>query len=280
VEQLRLNAEEQMAQDLLKDLLGIEIESVDEAEHHLRLNLTSGYEFTTSSPWRILHQGRLVTGSGDYSNRSEREVSLDFLRGARFRHVVLSPAWNTCLGLDNDYIFEVIPDSIQYEVWEAHLPSGHVIFIGGEPTVFPPARQAPAAPARQLSIYRMDQAAEVEKALKEIIAAIALRVMGIHSVGIAEPNATKCRCSSHGGNVAGDIAEINGVPVSLYGHQDDMSDLVRALEQSAVQQGAAEVYGPAGIFQNGSEIQIPELHAKFKNHLHIAFRADKHMGTA
>jgi hypothetical protein len=72
---------------------------------------------------------------------NEKKV-LDSIKGLEVISTSVSPSWDTRLVLENEYVLEVIPDSVEYETWEAHIEADWVIFVGGEVTLFPPAKNA------------------------------------------------------------------------------------------------------------------------------------------
>lgn len=131
------------AEGLLAEFVGKEITSVDQGEFQLRLVFGSGISFIALSAWRLLQDSCLLIGSGDVqgSKPLDKEVDkeLHCLKGLRVLSASVSPSWETRLVLESDYVFELIPDSVRYEMWEAHLEVGLAVFSGGEITFFPPA---------------------------------------------------------------------------------------------------------------------------------------------
>jgi hypothetical protein len=88
--------------------------------------------------------------------------------------------------------------------------------------------------------------------------------------GIADPSQTGYRQSSHRRSKAFDIIELNGIPLSAPAEHDNLRTLLQTIQSVMRQRGASEVYGPAGIFQNGSEVLVPALQSQFTRHLHVA----------
>jgi hypothetical protein len=129
------------AEDFLAAFVGKAVISSEGSEYQLRLVFEQSLEFVSSSPWRIMLRGALLGGSGDMGGANEKKV-LDSIKGLEIISASVSPSWDTRLVLQNNYILEVIPDSVQYETWEAHVEAGWVIFVGGEITLFPPAKNA------------------------------------------------------------------------------------------------------------------------------------------
>jgi hypothetical protein len=129
------------AEDFLNTLVGSACVSSESNEYQSRLVFEKKLEFVVSSPWRVLLKGTPIAGSGDIGDIKGKNM-LDSIKGLRVTAASVSSSWDTRLVLENNYIFEVIPDSVQYETWEAHLEAGWVIFAGGEVTLFPPATRA------------------------------------------------------------------------------------------------------------------------------------------
>jgi len=132
------NGDIRRAEDLLKAFVGNAVISSESSEYQLRLVFEKSLEFVVSSPWRVFLRGTLLVGSGDVGGENAKKV-LNSIQGLAVTSTSVSPSWDTRLVLENDYILEVIPDSVQYETWEAHVEAGWVIFVGGEVTLFPPA---------------------------------------------------------------------------------------------------------------------------------------------
>jgi hypothetical protein len=257
------------ANDLLSRLIGREITSLETGEFQLRLLFGKEVSFIADSAWRLVHDGRLLIGSGDGQGSKPLNGQLDRLEGLRVVSATVLPSWETRLVLDRDYVFELIPDSVRYEIWEAHLEVGWAIFSGGEITLFPPTPKASEA-LPPVDVYALAGSVPVAQATIQAATAIMQGVEGLHSAGIADPSQTGCRQSSHRRTRAFDVIELNGIPLSSSVEREDLSTLLRAVQSVASQRGASEVYGPAGIFQNGSEVLVPALQSRFTRHLHIA----------
>ena len=130
------------AENFLNTLIGSVVVSSESDEYQSRLVFEKQLEFVVSSPVEGAVEGYFpLVGSGDTGGMKGKNM-LDSIRGLRVTAASVSSSWDTRLVLENDYIFEVIPDSVQYETWEAHLEDGWVIFAGGEVTLFPPATRA------------------------------------------------------------------------------------------------------------------------------------------
>jgi hypothetical protein len=226
-----------------------------------------GLEFVVSSPWRVTLRGALIVGSGDMGGAYATNA-LDSIKGLKVISTSVSPYWDTQLVLENDYILEVISNSVQYETWEAHHEAGWIIFVGGEVTVFPPAPRAGDIQATKVNVYGAGGcplAQETVQAVSDIVQGIE----GLRSIGIATPSQTGCALTSHRQSVAFDVVELNGTPVSWFTEHAQESTLLKRVQLVASERGARESYGPAGIFQNGSQVLVPELQARFTQHLHI-----------
>ena len=129
------------AEGPLNAFVGNTVISLESNEYQVRLVFEKSLEFVVSSPWRVMLRGVLLCGSGDVGGENAKKV-LDSIKGLEVTTTSVSPSWDTRLVQENDYILEVIPDSIQYETWEAHVEAGWVVFVGREVTLFPPARSA------------------------------------------------------------------------------------------------------------------------------------------
>jgi hypothetical protein len=131
------------ALELLSEFIGAGISSIECDEFQLRLVFEDKSEFVTESPWRLLLRGDLVVGSGDGKKGASEEI-FHHLKGLKANSVTISGLGDTQLVFENDYVLDVILNSVRYEAWEAHLPAGWVIFMGGHSiTVFPPADRLP-----------------------------------------------------------------------------------------------------------------------------------------
>ena len=130
------------ANDLLSGLIGRRITSLDKGEFQLRLVFGQNVCFVALSAWRMLQDGRFLLGSGDVQGSKPLAEEMNCLKGLKVVSTTVLSSWETKLVFDNDYVFELIPDSVRYETWEAHLEVGQAIFSGGEITLFPPAPKA------------------------------------------------------------------------------------------------------------------------------------------
>jgi hypothetical protein len=131
------------ALELLPEFIGAGISSVECDEFHLRLVFEDKSEFVTESPWRLLLRSELLLGSGDGKKGACEEI-FQHMKGLKANSVTISELGDTQLVLENDYVLDVISNSVRYETWHAHLPAGWVIFMGGHSiTVFPPADRLP-----------------------------------------------------------------------------------------------------------------------------------------
>jgi hypothetical protein len=139
------NGDVPRAEGLLNTFVGNAVISSESNEYQLRVVFEKSLEFVVSSSWRVMLKGVLLGGSGDVGGVNVKKV-LDSIKGLKVISACVFPSWDTRLVLENDYILEVISDSVQYETWEAHLEAGWVIFVGGEVTLFPPATRRVAEP--------------------------------------------------------------------------------------------------------------------------------------
>lgn len=274
MERFVLNDERNPAEEFLQGFVSRQIGSVERCPYQMRLVFGQNIEFIVSSPWRFLQAGHLQVGSGDGQGSDKEDILLSHLKGNRVISVSVSSSWQTNILLEKDYKLEVICDSVQYESWEAHLETGYAVFAAGEMTLFPPASIAVTSKPLPFQIYDAVGGAFVSKAIQARLAAMG-DIAGLHSVGIAQPSQTKCRQRSHIRGAAFDIVELNGIPVSAYGKDKDLTDLLKDVQRVMAQRGGREVYGPAGVFKNGSEVLVPELLSLFTHYLHIALESEE-----
>lgn len=136
-----LNSNARRAEDLLSAFVGKRVLSIEGSEYQLRLVFEKSLEFVSSSPWRMMLRGTLLGGSGDMGGVNEKKV-LASIKGLEVISNSVSPSWDTRFIMENDYVLEIIPDSVEYETWEAHVEAGWAVFVGGEVTLFPPAKDA------------------------------------------------------------------------------------------------------------------------------------------
>ena len=136
-------ADRDRALELLSEFIGTGISSIECDEFQLKLRFEDKSVFTTESPWRLLLKGDLVVGSGDGKKGASEEI-FQHLKGLKANSVTISELGDTQLVFENDYVLDVILTSVRYEAWQANLPAGWVIFMGGHSiTVFPPADRLP-----------------------------------------------------------------------------------------------------------------------------------------
>jgi hypothetical protein len=261
------NGDIRRAEGLLNTLVGNAVISSESSEYQLRLVFEKDFEFVVSSPWRVMLRGALLGGSGDVGGPNAKKM-LDSIKELEVISASVSPSWDTRLVLEKDYILEVIPDSVQYETWEAHVEAGWVVFVGGEVTLFPPATRADGNHATSVNVYGAG-GCPLAPETAQVVADIMQGIEGLRSIGVATPSQTGCARTSHRQNVAFDVVELNGTPVSWFADHAQESTLLKRVQLAASKRGAKESYGPAGIFQNGSEVLVPELQARFTRHLHI-----------
>jgi hypothetical protein len=126
------------AKQLLAELVGRAITSIDCDQYQIRLIFENRSEFVTQSPWRLILQDDLLMGSGDIKDRASEEILLH-LKGQMVASISISDHWDTRLVFKKGHVLEVFSDSLRYETWEAHLQQGWVVFAGGSTTLFPPA---------------------------------------------------------------------------------------------------------------------------------------------
>jgi hypothetical protein len=122
----------------LQNFVGKTLASFDCDESHLRLVFEGGTNIETHGPWRIVSHDILEVGSGDVGSPFSKDA-LELLIGRQLVHASITLTFVTGLGFEGDQTVELISDSVQYEVWEAHLKEAWVIFQEGQLTVFPPA---------------------------------------------------------------------------------------------------------------------------------------------
>jgi len=122
----------------LQNFVGRTLESYECDELHLRLVFEGGTNIQTHGPWRIVSHDVLEVGSGDVGSAFSKDT-LDLLIGRKLIHASITLTFITGLGFEDDQTIELISDSVQYEIWEAHLKEAWVIFQDGQLTVFPPA---------------------------------------------------------------------------------------------------------------------------------------------
>jgi hypothetical protein len=267
VETKMSNGDVRRAEELLNGFVGDKVDSLESSKYQLRIMFARGTEFVVSSPWRVSLDGTPLMGSGD-GDGGYATKALDSIKGLGVISTSVSPSWDTRISFEKDYTLEVIADSVLYETWEAHLEAGWVIFVGGNITLFPPATRAENRQATNVNVYGAggySVAPETAQAVEHILQG----VDGLRSVGIATPSQTGCVRRSHGQDAAFDIVELNGTPVSWLTEHPQENTLLKRVQLTASQRGARESYGPAGIFQNGSQVMIPELQSRFTRHLHI-----------
>lgn len=259
------------AEGLLNTFVGKAIISSESTEYQLRLVFEKSLEFVVPSPWRVMLRGELQCGSGDVGGANAEKV-LDSIKGLKVTLASVSRSWDTRLVLERDYILEVIPDSVQYETWEAHVEAGWVVFVGGEVTLFPPATSSGGEQATNVNVYGAG-GCPLSPETVEVVTDIMRGIEGLRSIGIATPSQTGCARASHRQSGAFDVVELNGTPVSWFSEHAQESTLLKRVQLAASKRGARESYGPAGIFQNGSQVLVPELQARFTRHLHIGLAA-------
>jgi hypothetical protein len=270
------DADVRRAENLLREFVGRAVISSESSEYQLTITFEAGLEFVVYSPWRVMRRGALQGGSGDGGSVTVKKV-LDSLSHLKVVSTSVSISWDTRLVLEEDYILEVIPDSVQYETWQAHVKTGSVIFCSGTVTVFPPAPRADDAQALQVSVYSVGGPPLAHKTT-QAAADIMQGIEGLHSVGIAPPAQTGCARTGHQESAAFDVVELNGTPLSWFTEHAQENTLLKRVQLAASKRGARESYGPAGIFQNGSEVLVPELQARFTRHLHIGLGGRRELG--
>jgi hypothetical protein len=126
------------ARSLLGSFVNARLSSIECGEFELRLRFESGIEFVTHAPWRLIHDGSVALGSGDIGSEADAGPAR-CLTGLSVLSVSISDIWDTKLLLESNYLIEVLSNSSKYEVWEAHLAEGWVIFMDGVVTIFPPS---------------------------------------------------------------------------------------------------------------------------------------------
>ena len=111
------------ALELLSEFIGARISSIECDEFQLRLVSEDKSVFVTESPWRLLLRGDLLLGSGDVKKGASEEI-FQHLKRLKANSVAISGWGDTQLAFENDYVLEVISNSVRYEAWQAHLRAG------------------------------------------------------------------------------------------------------------------------------------------------------------
>jgi hypothetical protein len=254
------------AQSLLSELVGSAINTAERLEYQLRLKFEGDYYFDVFSPWRLIQNGEMLFGSRDNIVYVKKELAN--LCGLRVLSASVLSAGETRLFAENDFLLEVIPESVQYEVWTAHVKTGLVVVSIGNVTVFPPGPRAKPAPPPP-RVYRVQGAEPAPETTAQLAAELMQGVEGLESVGIGIPPQIVCGPGSRHQRASFDVAELNGVAVALLAEDKGEDSLLNRVQRALNAKGARENYGPAGIFQNGSQILVPELQARFLRHLHV-----------
>ncbi len=130
---------------LLRGFVGRRLVLIEKSEYQLRLIFGPGTEFIVSSPWRLCRNNEPLVGSGDFRGAEANVQMADLLIGAKVLSTVVSQGWETKLSLEGGYVMDVFPDSVQYEIWEAHSEAGWIVFSGGRTTLFPPTSPSSVA---------------------------------------------------------------------------------------------------------------------------------------
>ena len=265
-----MNSDEiRRAECLLNALVGNAVASAECDKYNLRIGFEGDLWFNTSSAWRVMRGSAPLFGSGDIGEKSSIDVqkALGSLKGLRVISTLVSTSWETQILLEKDCFVDVFPNSVQYEVWEAHTKDGWVIFSGGGVTVFPPATRA--APPAPIDIYNAKRDLPVTPVMIQLVTEIMQGIEGLLSVGLGDFFQTGCSQKGHRDGGAFDVVELNGIPIASLGEDEQMTSLLRAVQTGANRRGVRENYGPAGIFQNGCEVLVPKLKARFSRYLHI-----------
>ncbi len=251
------------AESLLNELVGSAIIAAERFEYQLRLKFEGDYYFDVFSPWRLIQNGEMLFGSGDGIVYVKKELAK--LCGLNVLSASVFPSGETRLLMENDFLLEVIPDSVQYEMWTTDVQSGSVVVAIGNVTVFPPAPRAkPALPPP--SVYRVEGTEPVPGTTAQLAAELMQGVEGLDSVGIGISPQIVCGPGNRHQGASFDIAELNGMAVAVLAEDKGEDSLLNRVQRALNTKGVRENYGPAGIFQNGSQILVPELQARFLRH--------------
>jgi hypothetical protein len=145
------------ALELLSDFTGAGISSIECDEFQLRLFFEDKSIFVTESPWRLFLRGDLLVGSGDIKEGGSEEI-FQHLKRLKANSLAISGWGDTQLAFENDYVLEVISNSVRYETWQAHLRAGWVVFMGGRSiTVFPPSAPLPNSADSRSRMVRLKE---------------------------------------------------------------------------------------------------------------------------
>jgi hypothetical protein len=137
----------QKAADHLSTFVGKILASCSFDQLRSRFVFEGDSEFVTDSPWRLMRDDAILFGSGDFgATGMEIDKHLESLKGLRVVSTSVSHSCDTRLLLEKVFAVEIIPNSARYEIWEARIETGWVIFMGGEVTVFPPPTRAVPPP--------------------------------------------------------------------------------------------------------------------------------------
>jgi hypothetical protein len=262
-----LNDDISAARRLLSALVRSTVTSVESSEYRLRIVFDRDLDINVYCPWRVLQNGAPVFGSGDVVPMDMAQAFAP-LTGLCVMSASVLPSWDAQFYLGNDYCIEVIPDSVRYEAWVAHLEAGNVVFSGGAVWVFP--RNTLSKSPSPLDLYSAEKDFRVTPLLTLLVTELMQDIQGLRSVGIAGPSQTGCVQKNHDLGTTFDIVELNGLPLAKLARDEESAAWLRSVQLAASKRGALESYGPAGIFQNGSQILVPALEARFKDYLHIA----------
>jgi hypothetical protein len=124
---------------LLSRLANKTLSSIASDELHLELIFEAPFRFQTHCSWRLFAGDKMLIGQGDVGSQIARDT-LDRLIGLKILSVSVSNRFDTDFRFEGDYVLQAISDTMQYEVWDAHIEEGWVILEGGSIAIFPPAQ--------------------------------------------------------------------------------------------------------------------------------------------
>ena len=127
------------AADLVSRVCGRNVLSLTRREHDWVLLLDGETQIVVACLWRLLEAGRVRLTSEDDGQRFGLPAPIDAagqatlrISGHRVSRAELrAGTLDLDLHLDDDVVFQIIPDSAGYEAWQVCGPMGQVIATGG-----------------------------------------------------------------------------------------------------------------------------------------------------
>lgn len=109
--------------------------------------------------------------------------------------------------------------------------------------------------------------------IQQTIKIAALWLLAMVLIGsVSAEQRHRCAGTGHGTNGrATDIDQIGGKPVSDYGKDPEVKQLVEAYQAklNRTLPTPAENYGPAGLYRNGKKMKNAKLAANHTDHIHM-----------